>query len=382
MAAADSAARSDSNVEPTSGSASRSRRTSGATASGTAKTATATAGATQPATRTRKTATAAAPKTGPKRTATKKAAPKKTEGADEVETAEGEVDIEEADLADEGTVDIEADLVAAAQEVDADEADDEDDDEETNTGKNRIAPTTRSSQQKSADFCCEDRVVGAIRFLPVLVSSSSSSSSASSASTSWAAATRSASMSTVPSSARSASSISTSPSAVSTSSAPSVFFGAAFLVAVRFGPVFGAAAVAVLRVRVAGCVAPAVAVAVFAVPDAVAPDVRRLRDAEPDVGSTFESLRAAESAAATWALSLRALESLRRSESGASVGGDGVAVRPDVLSWHRLGRRRRWWSPRVPEAGYAFYCNGAPPRGRTSRRPARPGPRMHGRMGL
>ncbi|GAA4996671.1 hypothetical protein GCM10025792_53910 [Pseudonocardia tropica] len=96
----------------------------------------------------------------------------------------------------------------------------------------------------------------------------------------------------------------------------------AFFVAALRGPVFGAALVTVppaaagLRVRAAGFLAvPVVADAVL-----VVPEVRRLRDAVPDVGSTVESLRAAESAAATWALSLRALESLRGPVAARSSG--------------------------------------------------------------
>ncbi|MBO4237278.1 RNA polymerase sigma factor [Pseudonocardia alni] len=165
MAAADSAARSDSTVEPTSGTASRSRRTSGTTSTASATTGT----AKKPAARTRKpaaaggTATKAAPKTGPRKAAPKKASTKKADGdepdadGDEVVLEDGEVDAS----------DIEADLAEAAKEETADESSDDDDDDdsddETNTGKNRVAPTTRASQQKSADFVWDEEESEALR---------------------------------------------------------------------------------------------------------------------------------------------------------------------------------------------------------------------------
>ncbi|MEJ8278012.1 RNA polymerase sigma factor [Pseudonocardia spirodelae] len=161
VAAADSAARSDSTVEPTSGTASRSRRTSGTTS-----TASATGTAKKPAARTRKTAAAggaatkAAPKTGPRKPATKKASTKKADG--DGEDGEGEdVVLEDGEL--EGD-DIEADLAEAAKdEPTEDSSDDDDDDDETNTGKNRVAPTTRASQQKSADFVWDEEESEALR---------------------------------------------------------------------------------------------------------------------------------------------------------------------------------------------------------------------------
>ncbi|ALE81628.1 RNA polymerase sigma factor [Pseudonocardia sp. AL041005-10] len=165
MAAADSAARSDSTVEPTSGTASRSRRTSGTTSTASATTGT----AKKPAARTRKpaaaggTATKAAPKTGPRKAAPKKTSTKKADGdepdadGDEVVLEDGEVDAS----------DIEADLAEAAKEETADESSDDDDDDdsddETNTGKNRVAPTTRASQQKSADFVWDEEESEALR---------------------------------------------------------------------------------------------------------------------------------------------------------------------------------------------------------------------------
>ncbi|MEQ3552497.1 RNA polymerase sigma factor [Pseudonocardia nematodicida] len=154
VAAADSAARSDSTVETTAGTASRSRRPSGATASA----ATATGTAKKPATRTRK---AAAPKTGPaKKASPKKASTKKADGEDA--DSEDEVVLEDG----EDGADIEADLAEAAADVEdvVEDSDDEDDsDDDTNTGKNRVAPTTRASQQKSADFVWDEEESEALR---------------------------------------------------------------------------------------------------------------------------------------------------------------------------------------------------------------------------
>ncbi|GAA1083320.1 RNA polymerase RpoD-like sigma 70 subunit [Pseudonocardia alni] len=164
MAAADSAARSDSTVEPTSGTASRSRRTSGTTSTASATTGT----AKKPAARTRKpaaaggTATKAAPKTGPRKAAPKKASTKKADG-DEPDADGDEVVLEDSEI---DASDIEADLAEAAKEETADESSDDDDDDsddETNTGKNRVAPTTRASQQKSADFVWDEEESEALR---------------------------------------------------------------------------------------------------------------------------------------------------------------------------------------------------------------------------
>ncbi|MBN9789673.1 RNA polymerase sigma factor [Pseudonocardia sp. TMWB2A] len=165
MAAADSAARSDSTVEPTSGTASRSRRTSGTTSTASATTGT----AKKPAARTRKpaaaggTATKAAPKTGPRKAAPKKASTKKADG-DEPDADGDEVVLEDGEI---DASDIEADLAEAAKEENADESSDDDDDDdsddETNTGKNRVAPTTRASQQKSADFVWDEEESEALR---------------------------------------------------------------------------------------------------------------------------------------------------------------------------------------------------------------------------
>nr|WP_278044825.1 RNA polymerase sigma factor [Pseudonocardia sediminis] len=161
VAAADSAARSDSTVEETSSPAPRTRRAAGATKT-----------AAKPGTRT---AAKPAAKTGPatrggaKKPAAKKGATKTAEGTEEVELEEGELAApEDGELVEEVAVDIEADLaeVAAdpAVEVVADDDDDDDDGEaETNTGANRQAPTTRSSQQKSADFVWDEEESEALR---------------------------------------------------------------------------------------------------------------------------------------------------------------------------------------------------------------------------
>ncbi|BBG01652.1 RNA polymerase RpoD-like sigma 70 subunit [Pseudonocardia autotrophica] len=153
MAAADSAARSDSTVDPTSGPASRSRRTSGATAS----TTTASSTVKKAAPRTRK---AAAPKTGPKKAAPKKGTDPATDG-EGVELDEAAVDLEDGEVE---AADIEADIAEAAADETVEEPDEDDDsDDETNTGKNRVAPTTRSSQQKSADFVWDEEESEALR---------------------------------------------------------------------------------------------------------------------------------------------------------------------------------------------------------------------------
>ncbi|MBW0106823.1 RNA polymerase sigma factor [Pseudonocardia sp. KRD-291] len=160
VAAADSAARSDSTVEETPSPASRTRRAAGATKT-----------AAKPGTRT---AAKPAAKTGPAtRGGAKKPAAKKgattAEGSEEVELEEGELAApEDGELVEEVVaVDLEADLaeVAAdpAVEVATDDDDDDDGEEESNTGANRQAPTTRSSQQKSADFVWDEEESEALR---------------------------------------------------------------------------------------------------------------------------------------------------------------------------------------------------------------------------
>ncbi|TCK24780.1 RNA polymerase primary sigma factor [Pseudonocardia endophytica] len=151
MAAANSAARSDSTVE-TPSTATRPRRSGAAT----------------------KSATKTGTRPGAKKPAAKKGVATDGEATDVVETAEGveEVDLDEA-APDEGELavdevaadDIEADLAEAAGTPDAavEADDDDDDDDDTNTGANRQAPTTRASQQKSADFVWDEEESEALR---------------------------------------------------------------------------------------------------------------------------------------------------------------------------------------------------------------------------
>ncbi|GAA4553531.1 RNA polymerase sigma factor [Pseudonocardia xishanensis] len=96
-----------------------------------------------------------------------KASPKKkstsAEGDDEaVDLDDGEVELEEVEIED-----IEEDTAddAATDSDDSDDSDDDDDEDEepTNTGANRRAPTTRSSQQKSTEFVWDEEESEALR---------------------------------------------------------------------------------------------------------------------------------------------------------------------------------------------------------------------------
>jgi RNA polymerase primary sigma factor len=154
VAAADSATRNDSTVsDPAEASPAPARRTR------TAGTATKKAGTT---TRPRAGAKAGA-KAGPKGPATRK---KAGEGDDAVDLDEGDLSPEDGELEE---VDVELDIEDDTPETPgaadaADEDDDEDDDEpETNTGANRRAPTTRSSQQKSNEFVWDEEESEALR---------------------------------------------------------------------------------------------------------------------------------------------------------------------------------------------------------------------------
>ncbi|MEN3303780.1 sigma-70 factor domain-containing protein, partial [Pseudonocardia sp.] len=154
MAAADSATRNDSTVsDPAEASPAPARRTR------TAGTATKKAGTT---TRPRAGAKAGA-KAGPKGPATRK---KAGEGDDAVDLDEGDLSPEDGELEE---VDVELDIEddtpetpGAADAADEDE-DDDDDEPETNTGANRRAPTTRSSQQKSNEFVWDEEESEALR---------------------------------------------------------------------------------------------------------------------------------------------------------------------------------------------------------------------------
>jgi RNA polymerase primary sigma factor len=154
VAAADSATRIDPTVDQAAGPAPA--RRSGKRPSASAKTGT---------TRSR----AGATKGGAAKPAAK-SSKKADPGAEgEPTDLDGEVDLADAEVGDLEDVDVEldADLGDDVAEVvdEEDEADEEDDDEEpANTGANRRAPTTRSSQQKqSADFVWDEEESEALR---------------------------------------------------------------------------------------------------------------------------------------------------------------------------------------------------------------------------
>ena len=152
MAAANSAARSDSTVE-TPSTATRPRRSGAATKSAT-KTGTR-SGAKKPA------ATKGA-------AATNGEAVETAEGTEEVDLDTGDIAVpEDGELVEEVVAeDIEADIAEAVETPEAPAADideDDDEDEDTNTGANRQAPTTRASQQKSADFVWDEEESEALR---------------------------------------------------------------------------------------------------------------------------------------------------------------------------------------------------------------------------
>ncbi|MEJ3655225.1 RNA polymerase sigma factor [Actinomycetes bacterium KLBMP 9759] len=156
MAAADSASRTDTSVDPTA--VAPARRPRSRAAAGTA---------TKTATKASRPRAGAAKKDGAP--ATKKAAG----GADEPEL-DGDADLDGApevtDL-EEVDVDLEADLVgddtAAVEIADDDDDDDDDDDEEVaNTGANRRNPSQRersSTPQKSGDFVWDEEESEALR---------------------------------------------------------------------------------------------------------------------------------------------------------------------------------------------------------------------------
>jgi RNA polymerase primary sigma factor len=150
VAAADSATRIDPSVEPTTGSAParRSVKRSGAPAkTGNARS---------------RSGGSAKTKTATKKGATKTADP----AVDEPTDLDAEVELDGApEVGELEDVDVELDPELGADEVAdvAEDEDDEDDDEEVaNTGANRRAPTTRSSQQKG-DFVWDEEESEALR---------------------------------------------------------------------------------------------------------------------------------------------------------------------------------------------------------------------------
>lgn len=143
MAAADSATRTDSTVDETAAAPARRGRGAGT------------------ATKSRPARPRGGAKTGPKTSAKKKAT--SAEGDDEA------VDLDDADLGEDVELedveieDVEEDTAEAAEDS-ADEEDEDDEEEEpANTGVNRRAPTTRSSQQKSTEFVWDEEESEALR---------------------------------------------------------------------------------------------------------------------------------------------------------------------------------------------------------------------------
>ncbi|MFR9804573.1 RNA polymerase sigma factor [Pseudonocardia sp. RS010] len=109
----------------------------------------------------------ARPRGGAKTGATPSAKTSAKKKATSPEGDEEAVEIDEADLAEDVELeDVEIDDVEDdnAETADAaDEDDDEDDEEPANTGANRRAPTTRSSQQKSTEFVWDEEESEALR---------------------------------------------------------------------------------------------------------------------------------------------------------------------------------------------------------------------------
>jgi len=143
VAAADSATRTDPSVDSPAAPAARGRGAGTATKS-------------RP--KSPRGGSKAAPKTAAK-TATKKGT--SAEGDDEA------VDLDEPDLApgdgDLEEVEIEDVEEEAADEADSDDDDEDDEEEPANTGANRRAPTTRSSQQKPNEFVWDEEESEALR---------------------------------------------------------------------------------------------------------------------------------------------------------------------------------------------------------------------------
>ncbi|WP_433502187.1 RNA polymerase sigma factor [Pseudonocardia halophobica] len=143
MAAADSATRTDSTVDETAAAPARRGREAGTS------------------TKSRPARPRGGAKTGPKTSAKKKAtSPEGDEEAVDLDDAELGEDVELEDVEIE---DVEEDTAEVAEDS-ADEEDEDDEEEEpANTGANRRAPTTRSSQQKSTEFVWDEEESEALR---------------------------------------------------------------------------------------------------------------------------------------------------------------------------------------------------------------------------
>ncbi|WP_181784264.1 RNA polymerase sigma factor [Pseudonocardia pini] len=146
MAAADSATRTDSTVDETATAPARGGGAGTATKARPARRAKAAPGA----------------KTG----GSTKASPKKKGDGDEdaVDLDEGDIAPGDVELEDVEIEDVEEDTAEDTAADDSDDDDEDDDEEEpTNTGANRRAPTTRSSQQKPNEFVWDEEESEALR---------------------------------------------------------------------------------------------------------------------------------------------------------------------------------------------------------------------------
>ncbi|MDT7616872.1 MAG: polymerase primary sigma factor, partial [Pseudonocardiales bacterium] len=160
MAAADSASRTDTSVDPTAAAPTRPRSTRSA------GTATKTATKAAPRSRAASAKSGAPAKPG---AAKKKASPGAEGEPTDLDGADVELDgdVEVSDL-EEVDVELEADLVVdGAADTDDDDDDDDDDDEEVaNTGANRRSPSSRqpsSTPQKGSDFVWDEEESEALR---------------------------------------------------------------------------------------------------------------------------------------------------------------------------------------------------------------------------
>ncbi|WP_308190975.1 RNA polymerase sigma factor [Pseudonocardia terrae] len=143
MAAADSATRTDSTVDETAAAPARRGRGAGT------------------ATKSRPARPRGGAKSGPKTSAKKKAtSPEGDEEAVELDDAELGEDVE---LEDVEIDEVEEDTAEAADDSADDEDEDDEEEEPANTGANRRAPTTRSSQQKSTEFVWDEEESEALR---------------------------------------------------------------------------------------------------------------------------------------------------------------------------------------------------------------------------
>jgi RNA polymerase primary sigma factor len=160
VAAADSASRTDTSVDPTAAAPTRPRSTRSA------GTATKTATKAAPRSRAASAKSGAPAKPG---AAKKKASPGAEGEPTDLDGADVELDgdVEVSDL-EEVDVELEADLVVdGAADTDDDDDDDDDDDEEVaNTGANRRSPSSRqpsSTPQKGSDFVWDEEESEALR---------------------------------------------------------------------------------------------------------------------------------------------------------------------------------------------------------------------------